>query len=54
MSKKLRTSPKGRTCAFPRCKHILSIYNHAPYCHIHREKKAAQKDLANIPYHHRA
>jgi len=54
MTKKIKTSPKGRVCAYPNCKQILSIYNHKPYCHIHLRKKVAQKDLAKIPYHHRA
>jgi hypothetical protein len=33
--KKVRTSHKGRKCKFPRCKQVLSIYNHEEYCHIH-------------------
>ncbi len=33
--KKTRTSHKGRVCKFPRCKNLLSIYNHEIYCHIH-------------------
>ncbi|MFA5117019.1 MAG: hypothetical protein WC486_07065 [Candidatus Omnitrophota bacterium] len=33
--KKIRTSLKGRKCKFPHCKHILSIYNHEAYCHVH-------------------
>jgi hypothetical protein len=33
--KKIKTSHKGRICKFPHCKHILSIYNHETYCHIH-------------------
>ncbi|MDD2680370.1 MAG: hypothetical protein PHO03_06200 [Candidatus Omnitrophica bacterium] len=33
--KKIRTSLKGRKCKFPHCKHILSIYNHESYCHVH-------------------
>jgi len=33
--KKVRTSLKGRICKFPHCKHILSIYNHEAYCHVH-------------------
>ncbi|MBI5144781.1 MAG: hypothetical protein HZA27_01185 [Candidatus Omnitrophica bacterium] len=32
---KVKTSHKGRQCKFPHCKHILSIYNHEAYCHIH-------------------
>ena len=54
MAKKLKTSADGRKCAFPQCKHLLSIYNHASYCHLHREKKAALKELVKIPYHHPA
>ncbi|MFZ2938396.1 MAG: hypothetical protein WA066_06855 [Candidatus Omnitrophota bacterium] len=33
--KKIKMSHKGRKCRFRRCKHILSIYNHEAYCHIH-------------------
>lgn len=33
--KKIKTSHKGRICKFPPCKHVLSIYNHEEYCHIH-------------------
>jgi len=33
--KKIKTSSKGRKCKFPHCKHILSIYNHESYCHVH-------------------
>jgi len=40
MDKPLRTSESGRTCAFPRCTHVLSIYNHETYCHIHRNQIA--------------
>jgi len=51
MAKKLKTSADDRKCAFPHCTHILSIYNHEPYCHIHREQEA-QKQMVKIPYHH--
>ena len=33
--KKIKTSLKGRKCKFPHCKHILSIYNHETFCHVH-------------------
>jgi hypothetical protein len=33
--KKVKTSLKGRKCKFSHCKHVLSIYNHESYCHIH-------------------
>jgi hypothetical protein len=52
MAKKVKTSAHGRKCAHPNCNHILSIYNHEPYCHIHREKKETLKELVKIPYHH--
>jgi hypothetical protein len=51
MAKKLKTSADGRKCSSPQCDHLLSIYNHEPYCHIHREQ-ASQKELVKIPYHH--
>jgi hypothetical protein len=53
MAKKLKTSADDRKCAFPCCNQILSIYNHEPYCHIHRERMA-QKVLVKVPYHHPA
>lgn len=33
--KKAKTSYKGRKCKFLHCSHILSIYNHEEYCHVH-------------------
>jgi hypothetical protein len=33
--KKVKTSHKGRKCRVLHCKHILSIYNHELYCHVH-------------------
>jgi len=51
MPKKLKTSADGRKCTFPRCDHLLSIYNHEPYCHIHREQ-VSQERIVKIPYHH--
>ncbi len=33
--KKVKTSPKDRICKFRKCGHVLSIYNHEEYCHIH-------------------
>ena len=33
--KKTKTSDKGRKCKYPGCVHILSIYNHDEFCHIH-------------------
>lgn len=51
MAKKLKTSADGRICAFPHCKHLLSIYNHEAYCHVHRERMA-QKQAIKVPYHH--
>ncbi len=51
MSKKLKTSANDRKCMFLGCKHILSIYNHEIYCHVHREHMAENQKL-NTPYHH--
>ena len=36
MGKALKTSADNRKCIFPDCTHILSIYNHDEYCHIHQ------------------
>lgn len=33
--KKIKASLKGRVCKFSLCKHVLSIYNHETYCHVH-------------------
>jgi len=38
MGKILKTSAEGRKCAFLNCTHILSIYNHTAYCHLHEDK----------------
>jgi hypothetical protein len=40
MEKKLKTSANDRKCMFPGCTHILSIYNHEIYCHVHRDQMA--------------
>ncbi|MFH1458083.1 MAG: hypothetical protein ABIG31_02815 [Candidatus Omnitrophota bacterium] len=40
--KKVRTSYKGRKCKFRGCKHILSIYNHEAYCHVHLGQMAQE------------
>jgi hypothetical protein len=36
MGKMLKTSADNRKCIFPNCTHILSIYNHDEYCHVHQ------------------
>jgi hypothetical protein len=36
--KKVKVSRKGRTCKFPHCRNILSIYNHEPLCNLHLNK----------------
>ena len=51
MGKKLKTSANDRKCKFRSCTHILSIYNHEIYCHVHREQIAENQKL-NTPYHH--
>jgi hypothetical protein len=45
MGKILKTSANDRKCTFPHCKHILSIYNHETYCHIHREQVSQGQKL---------
>lgn len=40
-TKKIVKSPKGRRCRYPECKRELSIYNHAPHCHIHQNRISA-------------
>lgn len=37
MGKMLKTSAENRKCMFPNCIQTLSIYNHEPYCHVHRD-----------------
>ncbi len=39
--KKTKMSHKGRICKFPKCKHVLSIYNHQTFCHIHLSRVGA-------------
>ena len=51
MAKKLKISAEGRTCAFPHCKQLLSIYNHEAYCHVHRGQ-VAHEGMRKIPYRH--
>lgn len=43
MSHMLKTSAEGRKCKFPACTQKLSIYNHADYCHLHREEMAEKQ-----------
>ena len=52
MAKVLKTSAEGRKCTFPNCNRLLSIYNHEPFCHVHRDKKNQATQLQKIPYHH--
>jgi len=51
MAKKLKTSGEGRKCKFPHCEHILSIYNHEAYCHVHRDKMSKEQK-PKLLYHH--
>ncbi|MBN1806394.1 MAG: hypothetical protein JW837_14190 [Sedimentisphaerales bacterium] len=51
MAKQLKTSTNDRKCMFPGCKQILSIYNHAAYCHVHRNLMA-DTQRAKTTYHH--
>ena len=45
MVKILKTSSVGRKCMFPHCKHILSIYNHEVFCHVHRYQISQEQKL---------
>jgi hypothetical protein len=52
MGKILKTSAEGRKCTFPSCTHILSVYNHDTYCHLHLDQmlhKQKPKILEVIP-----
>jgi hypothetical protein len=39
MAKMLKTSSADRKCHHPGCLHILSIYNHEVFCHVHLDRK---------------
>lgn len=41
--KKNIPSKKHRVCKFPKCKHILSIYNPEIYCYIHQKVMTAER-----------
>ena len=32
---------------FPHCTHVLSIYNHEMYCHVHRDQIAQSQKAMN-------
>lgn len=51
MAKQLKTSADNRMCMFPDCKQILSIYNHAEYCHVHRDRMADKQKTKTAYYH---
>ena len=51
MAKQLKTSANDRKCMYPGCKQILSIYNHAMYCHVHRNR-IADDQITKAAYHH--
>lgn len=51
MGKQLKTSADNRKCKYPDCKQILSIYNHATLCHVHRDKMA-ENPKTKTAYHH--
>jgi len=52
MAKILKTSPADRKCTFPQCTHILSIYNHEAYCHIHLDQMPKEKKPKISPHAH--
>jgi hypothetical protein len=51
MGKELKTSALGRKCQFPRCNHILSIYNHHAYCHVHLDRMPQPQKKPKIATH---
>ena len=51
MGKMLKTSASDRKCTFPHCTHILSIYNHESYCHIHRDRMPQGQKPKISPHH---
>ena len=48
MGKMQKTSADNRRCVFPNCTHILSIYNHDTYCHIHRDETHHGQDANGL------
>lgn len=42
--KKISVSHKGRKCKYPKCRKLLSIYNHADYCYVHLGKMVDKED----------
>ena len=52
MAKELKTSEGGRNCKFPHCKHLLSIYNHEDYCHVHRNQVGILYNLKTTDVQH--
>ncbi|MBF0494660.1 MAG: hypothetical protein HQL28_05975 [Candidatus Omnitrophica bacterium] len=45
----IKTSPMHRQCKYPECKHILSIYNHDNYCHVHLNSNFWKDKVDGIP-----
>ena len=43
-TKKILASHKGRRCRYPKCKRLLSIYNHDNHCHVHLVKLAKEAE----------
>jgi len=48
---KVKTSYKGRKCRYPHCTHILSIYNHEDYCHIHLGQLPYERSVKVLNHH---
>jgi len=48
MGKMLKTSADNRKCVFPNCTHILSIYNHDEYCHVHQGAAPQRHVIDNL------
>jgi hypothetical protein len=52
MAKMLKTSAENRKCTFPNCEHTLSIYNHEPYCYIHRDQMPKDQKYKTMNHAH--
>ena len=42
--KPLKTAKEGRTCKYPECITILSIYNFGRYCRAHQAKVTMERE----------
>lgn len=45
----IKTSPRNRKCKYPRCKNILSVYNHEAYCNVHLKAAFWKDKVDGVP-----